>query len=52
MQDKAEGKSDSLVLVDVVDGVAWITMNRPEVRNAQNIAMTHALDDAEDEDWM
>lgn len=28
------------------DGVATITLNRPEVRNAQNSEMTYALDDA------
>ncbi|PXY25260.1 enoyl-CoA hydratase [Prauserella sp. PE36] len=28
------------------DGVALVTMNRPEYRNAQNSAMTYALDDA------
>ncbi|QIE26814.1 Putative enoyl-CoA hydratase EchA13 (plasmid) [Caballeronia sp. SBC1] len=30
----------------VADGVATITMNRPEYHNAQNSAMTYALDDA------
>lgn len=28
------------------DGVAFVTMNRPKYRNAQNSAMTYALDDA------
>ena len=34
------------VLYEVVDGVAWITMNRPSFNNAQNGQMTYALDDA------
>lgn len=28
------------------DAVAVVTMNRPEYRNAQNSAMTYALDEA------
>ncbi|HMS19967.1 enoyl-CoA hydratase [uncultured Sphingorhabdus sp.] len=31
---------------EVVDGVAWIMMNRPSFNNAQNGQMTYALDDA------
>lgn len=34
------------ILYEVVDGVAWITMNRPSFNNAQNGQMTYALDDA------
>lgn len=34
------------VLYEGVDGVAWITMNRPSFNNAQNGQMTYALDDA------
>jgi enoyl-CoA hydratase len=34
------------VLYDVIDSVAWITMNRPQFNNAQNGQMTYALDDA------
>lgn len=34
------------ILYDIVDGVAWITMNRPDFNNAQNGQMTYALDDA------
>ena len=34
------------VLYDVRDGVALITLNRPEYANAQNSAMTYALDAA------
>ncbi len=35
-----------VVTVEVRDRVAWVTLNRPEYRNAQNSAMTYALDDA------
>jgi enoyl-CoA hydratase len=35
-----------VVLYDVSDGVATVTLNRPDVRNAQNSAMTYALDAA------
>jgi enoyl-CoA hydratase len=34
------------ILYEVMDGVAWITMNRPSFNNAQNGQMTYALDDA------
>ena len=34
------------ILYEVVEGVAWITMNRPGFNNAQNGQMTYALDDA------
>ena len=34
------------VLYELKGQVAWITLNRPEYRNAQNVAMTLALDDA------
>lgn len=33
-----------IVLYAVADGVATVTMNRPQYRNAQNAQMTHALD--------
>jgi enoyl-CoA hydratase len=36
----------SIVEYQVSRGAAWITMNRPKVANAQNVKMTHALDDA------
>jgi len=35
-----------IVLYDVRDGIAWITMNRPEYHNAQNGRMTYLLDGA------
>ena len=38
--------SSDVVLYRVTDGVAVITMNRPQYRNAQNSAMTYALDEA------
>ena len=38
-------ETDEPVLYEVVDGVAWLTMNRPGFNNAQNGQMTYALDD-------
>lgn len=38
--------SEASVLVDVADGVACVTLNRPSVRNALNPAMLAALDAA------
>jgi len=35
-----------IVLYDVRDGIAWVTMNRPEYHNAQNGRMTYLLDSA------
>ncbi|MGI9280758.1 MAG: enoyl-CoA hydratase [Endozoicomonas sp.] len=37
---------EDIVLYEVRDQVAIVTMNRPEYNNAQNSAMTYALDDA------
>ena len=34
------------VLYETLEATAVVTMNRPQVRNAQNAKMTHALDDA------
>lgn len=34
------------VLYERRDGLAFVTMNRPRYRNAQNSAMTYALDAA------
>ncbi len=41
-----EYETDEPILYEVVDCVAWITMNRPTFNNAQNGQMTYALDDA------
>ncbi|WP_067522361.1 enoyl-CoA hydratase [Endozoicomonas ascidiicola] len=41
--DKTENQD--VVLYEVRDGVAIVTMNRPEYNNAQNSKMTYALDD-------
>ncbi len=41
-------ETDEPVRYEVVDAVAWITMNRPQFNNAQNGQMTYALDDAFD----
>jgi enoyl-CoA hydratase len=41
-----EYETDAPILYEVVDGVAWITMDRPGFNNAQNGQMTYALDDA------
>jgi len=42
----AENLTDEVVKYTVADGIATITMNRPEYHNAQNSKMTYALDDA------
>ncbi len=39
-------ETDTPILYEVIDHVAWITMNRPQFNNAQNGQMTYALDDA------
>jgi enoyl-CoA hydratase len=39
-------ESETPILYEVIDQVAWITMNRPKFNNAQNGQMTYALDDA------
>ena len=38
--------SQDVILYAVADGIANITMNRPAYRNAQNSAMTYAMDAA------
>ncbi|HEX3343525.1 MAG TPA: enoyl-CoA hydratase, partial [Polyangiaceae bacterium] len=38
--------TEALVLYETHEATAVVTMNRPQVRNAQNAKMTHALDDA------
>ncbi|MBV9935422.1 MAG: enoyl-CoA hydratase/isomerase family protein, partial [Actinobacteria bacterium] len=35
----------NLVLVDVADGIATVTLNRPEVRNALSIGLRGAIHD-------
>ncbi len=39
-------ETDEPVLYEVIDNVAWLTMNRPGFNNAQNGQMTYALDAA------
>ncbi len=39
-------ETDEPVRYEVVDSIAWITMDRPRFNNAQNGQMTYALDDA------
>ncbi|MDP6932441.1 MAG: enoyl-CoA hydratase-related protein, partial [Myxococcota bacterium] len=34
------------VLYEARGAVAWVTLNRPDVRNAQNVALLRALDQA------
>ncbi len=46
--DEGEGIDDDPVLVDVNDGVLYITLNRPRVLNAQNQPMREALVEALD----
>ncbi len=38
-------ETDEPVRYEVVDGVAWLTLNRPQFNNAQNGQMTFALDE-------
>ncbi|WP_414638444.1 enoyl-CoA hydratase [Actinophytocola sp.] len=45
-EGKSEGVTDGVVRYEVDGPVATVTMNRPEYRNAQNSAMTYALDAA------
>ncbi|MFC6672079.1 enoyl-CoA hydratase [Marinobacterium aestuariivivens] len=42
----AETAAEEVVLYEVRDDIALVTMNRPEYHNAQNSAMTYALDAA------
>ena len=39
-------ETEAPVRYEVIDHVAWITMDRPQFNNAQNGQMTYALDDA------
>jgi enoyl-CoA hydratase len=46
MSDDVEGAEDSVVTYEVDGAIARVTLNRPQYRNAQNSAMTYALDSA------
>ncbi len=46
VSDAERAEPEPLVLVEREGAVAVVTMNRPRYRNAQNMAMTYALDDA------
>lgn len=46
MTKKQIEEEADIVLYDVRDGIAWVTMNRPEYHNAQNGRMTYLLDGA------
>ena len=39
-------QTDPVVLVDIAERIATVTLNRPEARNALSVALTHALWDA------
>ncbi|MEW4467435.1 enoyl-CoA hydratase [Parasphingorhabdus sp. JC815] len=39
-------ETDEPILYNVENGIAWITLNRPDFHNVQNSQMTYALDDA------
>ena len=43
-EDKSVYETDEPVLYQAVDGIATLTMNRPDFNNAQNSQMTYALD--------
>jgi len=44
--EEATTEEQDIVLYEAREGVAWITMNRPQYHNAQNGKMTYLLDDA------
>ena len=49
MSDKKKeeaAEEHDIVRYEVVNSVAWVTMNRPQYHNAQNGRMTYLLDDA------
>ena len=46
MTEEATAEEQDIVLYEAREGVAWITMNRPQYHNAQNGKMTYLLDDA------
>jgi len=46
MTQAANTERSEVVLYEVREGVAWLTMNRPRYHNAQNSKMTYALDAA------
>lgn len=46
MTKKQIEEEADIVLYDVRDGIAWVTMNRPKYHNAQNGRMTYLLDGA------
>lgn len=45
-EKKETTDEQDIVRYEVVDSVAWVTMNRPQYHNAQNGRMTYLLDDA------
>ena len=45
-QDKPAYETDAPILYESGDGIAWVTLNRPDFHNVQNSQMTYALDDA------
>ncbi len=45
-QHTLDGTPSNVVTYELRGRVAWVTMNRPDVRNAQNARMTFALDEA------
>ena len=40
------GPDTQPVAYEVTDGTAYVTLNRPDFRNAQNSVMTYSLDNA------
>ena len=46
MTEEIATEEQDIVLYEAREGVAWISMNRPQYHNAQNGKMTYLLDDA------
>src|ERR1700691_1650494 len=48
METPMTGETESLLLRRDVDGIAWLTLNRPAARNALSVALMEAAQSAVD----